>query len=182
MVPIFRKRSPIADLARNAVALNGTIEGYVGLLRGRGEVVPCAKARVYLLVRPVDMDGVKKKAADPEGQFSPRLAHLYVEYLMINPETQRKNAYAKTLTDAKGRFEFANLPADRYYYLVAQALGGSVMVSWQVSVWLNVKERVQVVLTNTNASLPIYNMGEGEADPLAAERFRLQSRGEGKLP
>jgi len=39
--------------------------------------------------------------------------------------------------------------------VMAQALG-NVMVSWQTAVYLYPKERVQVVLTNTNASLPIY--------------------------
>jgi len=173
---IFRKRSPIDVLARSAQARNGTIEGWVGLLKGHGEVVPCAGARVYLLVRPVDLDSVRKKAALGSGGFNPRLAHLYVEYLMINPETQRRNAYAKARADARGRFEFRNLPSERWYYVIAQALG-NVMVSWQVAVYLHPRERVQIVLTNTNAALPIYSEQEGPAEPSAPLPVWLRERG-----
>ena len=80
---------------------------------------------------------------------------MYIEYVLVNPETQAKNAYAQVRTDARGRFEFRNLPGDRWYYVMAQALG-NVMVSWQTAVYLYPKERVQIVLTSTNASLPIY--------------------------
>ncbi|HXF83576.1 MAG TPA: hypothetical protein VNN19_12575 [bacterium] len=80
---------------------------------------------------------------------------MYVEYVMVSPQTQAKNAYAQQRTDARGRFAFRNLPADRWYYVLAQALG-NVMVSWQTAVYLYPQERVQVVLTSANASLPIY--------------------------
>jgi len=61
---------------------------------------------------------------------------------------------------------FRNPPPERRYYVVAQALG-PVMVSWQSGVYLYTRERVQVILTNTNAALPIYatspRSGKGEA-------------------
>lgn len=123
-------------------------------MRSGGEVVPCADARVYLLVRPIDLDRIKQQASK-NGSYNARMAHMYVEYVMVSPETQAKNAYAQMRTDARGRFAFRNLPGDRWYYVMAQALG-SVMVSWQAAVYLYPQERVQVVLTNANASLPIY--------------------------
>lgn len=123
-------------------------------MRSGGEVVPCADARVYLLVRPIDLDRVKQQASK-NGSYNARMAHMYVEYVMVSPETQAKSAYAQMRTDARGRFAFRNLPGDRWYYVMAQALG-SVMVSWQAAVYLYPQERVQVVLTNANASLPIY--------------------------
>jgi hypothetical protein len=176
---IFRRRSPITQLAKSAAALNGTIEGWIGLLQSGGRVVPCHDARVYLLVRPIDLDSIKKKAAQ-NGSFNLRLAHMYIEYVMVNPDTQAKSAYAQMRTDAKGRFEFRGLPGDRWYYVMAQALG-SMMVSWQTAVYLYPKERVQVVLTNTNASLPIYTEEVSiEVDGLGPAAGR-EGRTRGKL-
>ncbi len=88
--------------------------------------------------------------------YNPLLAHMYVEYVISNPETQSKLAYAKTRTTPNGTFVFPNLPADRWYYVTAQALTGPVLVSWQLGVYLYPKERVQVFLNNANAALPIY--------------------------
>lgn len=102
------------------------------------------------------MDTIKKKAAEKDGVYNPLLAHMYVEYVISNPETQSKLAYAKTRTNPNGTFVFPNLPADRWYYVTAQALTGPVLVSWQLGVYLYPKERVQVFLNNANAALPIY--------------------------
>lgn len=81
---------------------------------------------------------------------------MFVEYVIASPETQSKLAYSKTKTNAKGEFVFPNLPADRWYYVTAQALTGQVLVSWQLGVFLYPKERIQVFLNNGNAVLPIY--------------------------
>ncbi len=40
--------------------------------------------------------------------------------------------------------------------MTAQALTGPVLVSWQVAVYLNPKDRIQVFLHNANAALPMY--------------------------
>lgn len=123
-------------------------------MQSGGQVVPCADARVCLLLRPIDLDQIKQQASK-NGSFNPRLAHMFVEYVMVSPETQAKNAYAQLRTDSRGRFAFRNLPGDRWYYLLAQALG-NMMVSWQTAVYLYPQERVQVVLSSANASLPIF--------------------------
>lgn len=123
-------------------------------MQSGGQVVPCADARVCLLLRPIDMDRIKHQATK-DGSYNARLAHMFVEYVMVSPETQAKNAYAQQRTDGRGRFAFRNLPGDRWYYLLAQALG-TVMVSWQTAVYLYPQERVQVVLSTANATLPIY--------------------------
>lgn len=111
---------------------------------------------MYLLLRPLDLDAVRKKATDETGALIPRLAHLYIDYVVSSPATQQKLAYAKTRTDRQGFFELPNLPPNRRYYLIAQALTGKVMISWQVEVYLHEGERIQVFLTNANAVLPIY--------------------------
>lgn len=149
---IFRRTPEYLKLA----VANGTIEGQIGLLTGGSGVVPCAGARVYLLLRPVDVDSVKRRVIEKNGTFSPHLAHMYLDMVISSPETQDKLSYAKTRTDGKGNFLFSNLPPDRWYYVTAQALTEHVMVSWQVGVYLRQGERVQIVLTNTNAALPIY--------------------------
>jgi hypothetical protein len=81
---------------------------------------------------------------------------MYVEYVIASPEMQDKLSYAKTKTNAKGQFVFPNLPGGRWYYVTAQALTGPVLVSWQVAVYLNPKDRIQVFLHNANAALPMY--------------------------
>ncbi len=110
---------------------------------------------MYLLVKPLDMDEVRQKAAR-DGVFNPLLAHMFVEYVVSSPEVQRRLAYARTTTDARGRFVFSNLPGDRWYYVVAQALTGKALASWQVAVYLYPRERVQIFLHNANAALPVY--------------------------
>ncbi len=107
-------------------------------------------------MKPIDIDAIKKKAAQKDGVFNPLLAHMFVEYVITSHETQSKLSYAKTKTNAKGEFFFPNLPGDRWYYVTAQALTGQVLVSWQVGVFLYPKERIQVFLNNANAVLPIY--------------------------
>jgi hypothetical protein len=79
---------------------------------------------------------------------------MLVEYVISSAETQAKLAYTRTKTNAKGTFAFPNLPADRWYYVTAQALTGPVLVSWQIPIYLYPKERVQVFLNNANAILP----------------------------
>jgi hypothetical protein len=153
--PIFRKLIQ-AQAAANAADLNGKIEGRLGIATDDGKLIPCAGARVCLLLKPIDFDMIKKKAAEKDGVFNPLLAHMYVEYVIASPETQSKLAYAKAKTNAKGQFVFSNLPAGRWYYVTAQALTGSVLVSWQVAVYLHPKERIQVFLHNANAALPMY--------------------------
>ncbi len=125
-----------------------------------GKIIPCASANVYLLLKPIDIDMIKKKAAQKDGVYNSLLAHMYVEYVISNPETQSKLAYARTKTNGKGQFVFPNLPADRWYYVTAQALTGHVLVSWQLGVYLYPRERVQVFLNNANAALPIYTKNE----------------------
>lgn len=88
--------------------------------------------------------------------MNPRLAHLYVDYVVSSPATQQRLAYAKTRTNQQGLFELPDLPPNRRYYILAQALTGRVMISWQVEIYLHEGERVQVFLTNANAALPIY--------------------------
>ncbi len=152
---IFRKLIQAQHVA-SATDLNGTIEGRIGLVTGNGKIIPCTGANVYLLLKPLDIDAIKKKAAQKDGVYNPLVAHMVVEYLITNPETQRKLAYTKTKTNGKGQFVFPNLPGDRWYYVTAQALTGQVLVSWQIGVYLYPKERVQVFLHNANAALPIY--------------------------
>lgn len=153
--PIFRKLIR-AQVAANAADLNGKIEGRLGIATDEGKVVPCTGASVHLLLKPIDFDAIKKKAAEKDGVFNPLLAHMYVEYVIASPEMQTKLSYAKTKTNAKGQFVFSNLPGERWYYVTAQALTGPVMVSWQVAVYLYPKERIQVFLHNANAALPMY--------------------------
>lgn len=149
---IFRRTPEYLKLA----VANATIEGQVGLLTGGSGIMPCAGARIYLLLRPVDVDSVKRKVIEKNGTFSPHLAHMYLDMVISSPETQHKLSYARTRADDNGNFLFPNLPPDRWYYVTAQALTDHVMVSWQVGVYLLQGERVQIVLTNTNAALPIY--------------------------
>jgi hypothetical protein len=139
-----------------AAELNGTIEGRLGVATGDGEVIPCVGANVHLLLKPIDFDAIKRKAAQKDGAFNPMLAHMYVEYVIASPETQSKLAYARTHTNGKGLFVFRNLPGERWYYVTAQALTGSFLVSWQIGVYLHSKGRVQVFLHNANAALPMY--------------------------
>jgi len=134
---------------------NGTIEGRIGLLAKDG-VIPCGGARVYLLLRPLDVDSVKRKVIEKHGHYVPHLAHMYLDVVISSPETQQRISYARTLSEEDGSFLFKNLPPDRWYYVTAQALTEQVMVSWQIGVYLREAERVQVVLTNTNAALPVY--------------------------
>lgn len=134
---------------------NGTVEGRIGLLDGTG-LAACAGARVYLLLRPIELDPIKRKAMVEAGALNPRLANLYLDMVISAPETRDRLAYATTRTDAEGGFTFADLPPDRWYYVTAQAFPSNAMVSWQVGIYLRQGERVQVVLTNTNAALPIY--------------------------
>lgn len=68
---------------------------------GDGKIIPCAQANVYLLLKPLDIDGIKKQAAQKDGIFNAQLAHMVIEYIIASPETQRKLAYTKTKTDAK---------------------------------------------------------------------------------
>lgn len=128
-----------------------------------GGVVPCASASVHLLLKPLDFDGIKQRASQ-KGDFNPLLAHMVLEYVIANSDTQSRIAYAKTKTDGRGQFAFSNLPADRWYYVTAQALTGPVLASWQLGVYLYPKERVQVLLTNTNAVLPIYTKAKAALD------------------
>jgi hypothetical protein len=109
---------------------------------------------VFLLVKPIDIEEVKRRAAR-DGVFNPLLAHMFVEYVVCSPQTQNRLAYARTRTDARGRFVFSNLPGDRWYYVVAQALTGTALASWQVAVYLYPRERVQIFLHNANAALPV---------------------------
>jgi hypothetical protein len=134
---------------------NGTIEGRVGLL-AKDAVIPCGGARVYLLLRPLDVDSVKRKVIEKHGTYIPHLAHMYLDIVISSPETQQKLSYARTRTEEDGSFLFTDLPPDRWYYVTAQALTEQVMVSWQIGVYLREAERVQVILTNTNAALPVY--------------------------
>ena len=119
-------------------------------------MIPCGGARVYLLLRPLDVDSVKRKVIEKHGHYIPHLAHMYLDVVISSPETQRRISYARTLSEEDGSFLFKNLPPDRWYYVTAQALTEQVMVSWQIGVYLREAERVQVVLTNTNAALPVY--------------------------
>lgn len=153
--PIFRKLIQ-AQVAANAADLNGKIEGRLGIATDDGKLVPCTGASVHLLLKPIDFDTIKKKAAEKDGTYNPLLAHMYVEYVIASPEMQAKLSYAKTKTNAKGQFVFPNLPGGRWYYVTAQALTGPVLVSWQVAVYLNPKDRIQVFLHNANAALPMY--------------------------
>lgn len=134
---------------------NGTIEGRVGLLTKDG-LIPCSNARVFLLLRPVDVDSVKRRVIAKYGMLSAHMAHMYLDMVISSPETQHKLSYARTRTDDEGNFVFKNLPPDRWFYVTAQALTEQVMVSWQVGVYLYPGERVQIVLTNTNTALPVY--------------------------
>lgn len=136
-------------------------------MKRTGETAPCIGAFVHLLLRPIDLHVVRKKATDDAGVLNPRLAHLYIDYVVSSPATQRKLAYANTRTDDQGVFAFPNLPPDRWYYIIAQALTGQVMISWQLAVHLHEGERVQVFLTNANATLPIYtdSAEQSGADP-----------------
>lgn len=134
---------------------NGTIEGQIGLLDGNG-MAACAGARVYLLLRPIELDPIKRKAMVETGVLNPRLANMYLDMVISAPETRQRLAYATTRTDGEGGFTFADLPPDRWYYVTAQAFPSDAMVSWQVGIYLRQGERVQVVLTNTNAALPVY--------------------------
>lgn len=152
-MPILRKLLQ-AQRAASAADLNGTIEGRIGLVTGSGTILPCANAPVYLLVKPLDLEDVKQKAVR-DGVFNPLLAHMFVEYVVGSPEIQNRLAYARTRTDTRGRFTFANLPGDRWYYVVAQALTGQALASWQVAVYLYPRERVQIFLHNANAALPV---------------------------
>ncbi len=131
---------------------------------GNGKVIPCASANVYLLLKPIDIDAIKKKAAQKDGVFNPMLAHMYVEYVIAAPETQSKLAYARTRTNAKGLFVFRNLPGERWYYVTAQALTGPVLVSWQIGVYVHPKGRIQVFLHNANAALPMYVKQDATTD------------------
>ena len=153
--PIFRKLIQ-AQVAANAADLNGKIEGRLGIATDDGKLVPCTGASVHLLLKPIDFDAIKKKAAEKDGTYNPLLAHMYVEYVIASPEMQTKLSYAKTKTNAKGQFVFPNLPGGRWYCVTAQALTGPVLVSWQVAVYLNPKDRIQVFLHNANAALPMY--------------------------
>ncbi len=81
---------------------------------------------------------------------------MYLDIVISSPETQQKLSYARTRTEEDGSFLFRDLPPDRWYYVTAQALTEQVMVSWQIGVYLREAERVQVILTNTNAALPVY--------------------------
>lgn len=123
----------------------------------KGGVIPCGGARVYLLLRPLDVDSVKRKVVEKHGTYIPHLAHMYFDVVISSADTQNRLSYARTRTEEDGSFLFKDLPPDRWYYVTAQALTEQVMVSWQMGVYLREGERVQVVLTNTNAALPIYH-------------------------
>jgi hypothetical protein len=158
-VAILRKLIQAQWSARGR-ELSGTIEGRIALLMN-GALLPCANANVYLLLKPLDMDGVKQKAVQ-EGEFNPLLAHMALEYVITSAHTQSRAAYARVKTNAKGQFVFPDLPGDRWYYVTAQALTGPMLASWQLAVYLYPKERVQVFLTNANAVLPIHTKSETE--------------------
>ena len=153
-MPILRKLLQ-AQRAASAADLNGTIEGRIGLVAGSGDIIPCARVPVYLLVKPIDIGDVRQKAVR-DGVFNPLLAHMVVEYVVGSPDVQNRLVYARARTDVRGRFVFSNLPGDRWYYVVAQALTGKVLASWQVAVYLYPRERVQIFLHNANAALPVY--------------------------
>ena len=119
-------------------------------------MIPCGGARVYLLLRPLDVDSVKRKVIEKHGHYVPHLAHMYFDMVMTSPDTVQRLSYARTKTEEDGSFVFKDLPPDRWYYVTAQALTEQVMVSWQMGVYIREGERVQVILTNTNAALPIY--------------------------